>query len=72
MENYDPCNQLPPDRDLLRLTDAQLREAVWNHGHGNCYYAVAICRKCGRFWTQPDGDARTAEIQKQCRECFDK
>lgn len=58
-----------PAIDLLK-TDDEIRSAVKPMMNGG--YCTKICKKCGNYYTDPDGNTNTAEIIQQCISCFDK
>ncbi len=52
------------------MDDEMLRVTVEAHPV-NGSYAVKICRKCGRFRFDEEGNAKTAKIVGECKGCVE-
>lgn len=50
------------------MTDTELREKTKSNS-ANGAYAVWICRYCGHFGTDPEGNVLTAELRNVCGHC---
>ncbi len=50
------------------MSDEQLRQVAHDEGF-NGEYVSKICRKCGMYWANEDGDWRFAKIVDSCKEC---
>ena len=50
------------------MTVSEIRE-VARKNKNNGSYATHICRKCGMYWVDEDGDCETAIIQDGCKKC---
>jgi len=53
----------------ISMPDHEVRDRTKQMPNGD--YATKICKKCGSYWQQPDGDWKTAEIVTICKECFE-
>ena len=51
-----------------RMTDNEIREMVAEHP-SNGEYATDVCRECGNFYSNLDGNALTAKIHEECKKC---
>ncbi len=54
-----------PDTDL---PDDILRQSVAKLPNGE--YCTQICRKCGVYHVERNGDYKNAKVVSQCRSCF--
>lgn len=52
------------------MTDDELK--AWVRPQGNGAYTTQICRYCGSYYFDYDGDIDTAEIVDICKKCFDQ
>lgn len=51
------------------MSDTELKAAVKDLFNGE--YAKIICRGCGLYLTNEDGNHTTAKIVSKCKSCFD-
>lgn len=51
------------------LPDDQLRQSIVVLSNGK--YATMICRGCGIYHVDPDGNYKTAKIVSTCKACFE-
>lgn len=50
------------------MKDAAIRQAVKECPNGE--YAFKICRQCGAYWVQPNGNTDTAYMVDACSVCL--
>lgn len=54
---------IPPN-----ATDQEIREIAKQYNF-NGEYATTICKHCGMFWADENGNTNTAKIIPHCKEC---
>ena len=55
---------------LKTMTDAEIREWLSNSTMTNAGYTTKVCRTCGSWNMDENGNAKTAEIVEVCRTCI--
>ena len=53
----------------LSGSDQDLRDRIQTYANG--HYVIQICKGCGVYLSDPDGNTDTAVIVDQCRMCFE-
>jgi len=61
------------DTEMLSvMTDDDIRTWLMKNAAQNNYsYVTKVCRKCGSFYMDENGDSRTAKIVDVCRHCIE-